>query len=183
MSASTSRQAPVIIITGTPGTGKTTHAQLLVQESPIPLQHINVGEWVKEKGLYEEYDEEWQSYTVDEDKLVDELEPLASAGGIILDWHTSEVFPERWADLVVVLRCDHTRLWDRLEKRNYPLKKIQENNEAEIMEVVLDEARSSYPPEIVVELRSENTEDLEANVARIVQWIEAWRKNQEPSEQ
>ena len=25
--------------------------------------------------------------------------------------------------------------------RNYPLKKIQENNEAEIMEVVLDEAR------------------------------------------
>lgn len=35
-------------------------------------------------------------------------------------------------------------------RRNYPLKKIQENNEAEIMEVVLEEARSSYPAEIVV---------------------------------
>lgn len=56
------------------------------------------------------------------------------------------------------------------------MKKIQENNEAEIMEVVLDEARSSYPPEIVVELQSEGTEDLEANVARIVQWINAWKE-------
>lgn len=61
--------------------------------------------------------------------------------------------------------------------RGYHLKKIQENNEAEIMEVVLDEVRSSYAPEIVVELKSESTEDLESNVARIVQWIEAWRKD------
>jgi len=183
MSSSTSRQAPVILITGTPGTGKTTHAQLLAQESPVPLRHINVGEWVKEHALYEEYDEEWQSYTVDEDKLLDELEPLASEGGIILDWHTIDIFPERWADLVVVLRCDHTQLWERLEKRGYPLKKIQENNEAEIMEVVLDEARSSYAPEIVVELKSEGTDDLESNVSRIVQWIEAWQRDRDVSEQ
>jgi len=61
--------SPVIIITGTPGTGKTTHAELLAAESPIPLQHINVGEWVKEKGLHEGFDEEWQSYTVDDDKV------------------------------------------------------------------------------------------------------------------
>ena len=60
--------------------------------------------------------------------------------------------------------------------RGYPLKKIQENNEAEIMEVVLDEARSSYPTEIVVELQSEGTEDLEANIARIHQWISAWKE-------
>lgn len=62
-------KAPVIIITGTPGTGKTTHAQMLAEESPTPLKHINVGDLVKEKGLHEEYDEEWQSYTVDEDKV------------------------------------------------------------------------------------------------------------------
>lgn len=61
--------------------------------------------------------------------------------------------------------------------RNYPLKKIQENNEAEIMQVVIEEARASYAPEIVVELRSEGTEDLESNVGRIVQWIEAWRRD------
>ena len=63
-------KGPVIIITGTPGTGKTTHAQLLVNESPISLKNINVSEWVKERGLFEEYDQEWQSYTVDEDRVL-----------------------------------------------------------------------------------------------------------------
>ena len=128
-------KGPVIIITGTPGTGKTTHAQFLVNESPIPLKNINVSEWVKERDLFEEYDQEWQSYTVDEDRvrfqlvslhainlyenhqLLDDLEPLVSGGGVILDWHTCEMYPERWADLVVVLRCDHAKIWDRLEKR------------------------------------------------------------------
>jgi broad-specificity NMP kinase len=57
--------------------------------------------------------------------VVDELEPLINAGGgLILDWHTCDAFPERWIDLVVVLQCNHTRLWDRLEARcvvNYHL--------------------------------------------------------------
>ncbi|KAF8973888.1 P-loop containing nucleoside triphosphate hydrolase protein [Flammula alnicola] len=169
-------KGPVIVLTGTPGTGKSTHASLLANESPVPLKHINVSEWVKERGLYEKYDEEWQTYT-----LLDDLEPLIAEGGLILDWHTCEAFPERWADLVVVLRCNHTKLWERLEKRGYPLKKVQENNEAEIMQVVLEEARSSYAPEIVVELESESLEQLESNVARIVEWITIWLKNQESS--
>jgi len=59
------------------------------------------------------------------------------------------------------------------------LKKIQENNEAEIMSVVLEEAREAYAEEIVVALNSEDTTDLESNVSRIVQWIETWLKNQE----
>ncbi|KIJ68298.1 hypothetical protein HYDPIDRAFT_146219 [Hydnomerulius pinastri MD-312] len=176
------RRSPVIIITGTPGTGKSTHAQLLVQESSIPLKHINVGEMVKDRGLHEGFDDEWQSYTVDEDKLLDELEPLASEGGIILDWHTCDMFPERWADLVVVLRCNHTVLWERLERRGYPLKKIQENNEAEIMGIVSDEARESYQPEIVVELDSGAMEDLQENVARMVTWIDQWLANNTASE-
>jgi adenylate kinase len=61
--------------------------------------------------------------------------------------------------------------------RGYSLKNIEENNEAEIMQVVLDEARSSYPAQIVVELHSDGLNDLEANVNRIVDWIEAWRKD------
>jgi len=61
----------------------------------------------------------------------------------------------------------------------YSQRKVQENNEAEIMDVVIEEARSSYPQEIVVELTSEGTEDLESNVSRLVQWIRAWRKDRD----
>jgi adenylate kinase len=45
------------------------------------------------------------------------------------------------------------------------------------MQTVLDDARESYETDIIVELQSESTEDLEGNVQRIVLWIDAWLKN------
>jgi len=69
------------------------------------------------------------------------------------------------------------------ECRKYSLKKITENNEAEIMEVIAQEARDSYEPEIVVELKSESVEDLVSNVARIVGWIQAWKEDHPDGEQ
>lgn len=47
------------------------------------------------------------------------------------------------------------------------------------MNVILEEAREAYAEEIVVALNSDDTTDLESNVSRVVQWIEAWLKNQE----
>lgn len=70
------------------------------------------------------------------EQLLDALDPLfpslasasdpssdpsaSSKGGVILDYHTCDIFPERWVDLVVVLRCDHSVLWERLEARSVP---------------------------------------------------------------
>lgn len=44
------------------------------------------------------------------------------------------------------------------------------------MQTVLEEARSSYAEEVVVELDSETPEDIESNVERIVQWVASWRQ-------
>jgi adenylate kinase len=63
----------------------------------------------------------------------------------------------------------------RPRHRNYPLKKIEENNTAEIMQVVLEEARESYATEIVVELQSDDPESVDENVDRILAWIRQWR--------
>jgi adenylate kinase len=49
--------------------------------------------------------------------MLDALEPVVQDGGCILDFHSAEVFPERWIDLVLVMRTDNTILYDRLEKR------------------------------------------------------------------
>ena len=43
------------------------------------------------------------------------------------------------------------------------------------MGTVLEEAREAYAEEIVVALRSEDTDDLESNVSRILTWIESWK--------
>lgn len=75
----------------------------------------------------------------------------------------------------MVLRTDSTKIYDRLEARQYPEEKLQENLDSEIMEVVLEEARESYDEEIVVELRSDETDDIESNVERIERWIKNWK--------
>jgi adenylate kinase len=112
-------------------------------------------------------------------QLLDHLEgtSLSNTGGYIIDWHACDLFPERWIDLVIVLRCDSTVLYDRLAARGYKGKKLEENMDSEIMQVLLDEARESYKEEIVVELRSEGVEDVEKNVERVEGWVAAWRKD------
>lgn len=76
-----------------------------------------------------------------------------------------------------MLRCDSTVLYDRLSARGYTGKKLDENMDSEIMQVLLDEARESYKAEIVVELKSEGVEDVEKNVERVEEWVRAWRKD------
>lgn len=62
------RTLPNIIITGTPGTGKTTHCEDLVEKVP-ELKHLSVNQVVKDKGCHEGWDEDYQSWIVDEDKV------------------------------------------------------------------------------------------------------------------
>ncbi|RKU43446.1 factor activating pos9 [Coniochaeta pulveracea] len=169
------RTQPNIIITGTPGVGKTTHAEALAEKTG--LKHISVNQLVKDKGCHEGWDEEYQSWIVDEDKLLDAIEPLAAEGGCIIDWHACDLFPKSWIDLVVVLRTDTKNLYDRLAERKYPELKMQENIDSEIMEVLLQEARESYDEEIVVELTSNDADEMDANVERIEAWLENWRKD------
>lgn len=97
-------------------------------------------------------------------------------GGVVIDYHSAELFPERWFDLVLVLRSDNGVLYSRLEDRGYSAKKLQDNVEAEIMQVILDEARQAYKQEIVIELPSNSREDIQSNVARTAAWLEAWRR-------
>jgi adenylate kinase len=110
------RAQPNIVLTGTPGTGKSTHADALAAALPA-LRALDVGAYARSKALTKAYDEAWASWELDEEALLDALEEEVRPGGVVLDWHCSEIYPERWVDLVVVLTCDHELLWTRLEKR------------------------------------------------------------------
>jgi len=120
-------------------------------------------------------DEEYQCFVLDEDKLLDEMEVMLQDGFRVVDYHSSELFPERWFDLVVVLRTDNTVLYGRLEARGYSDAKIQENVECEIMQVPVDEAREAYKPEIIVELTSNTLDDMENNVETVQRHLASLR--------
>lgn len=174
-----SRFLPNIIVTGTPGCGKTSHCESLVgqlneQVDKVKFQHLSISDVAKERKCIESYDEQFDTSVVDEDKLLDSLEIDLEKGGILVDWHCCDIFPERLIDLVVVLRTDNSLLFERLSKRGYKENKIQENLDCEIMEVVAQDARESYLPEIVIELNSNSVEEMEENVDRIAAWATKW---------
>lgn len=168
-------KSPNILITGTPGTGKTETSQAIANR--INFKHLNVSELIKKHECYEERDEEYDTYLIDDDKVIDLLEPMIEEGGCIIDFHSAELFPERWFELVLVLRANTDILYDRLTERGYNDKKRNENIECEIMQVVLEECRESYAHEIIQELPSNNINELESNVERVCLWYEHWKAN------
>ena len=102
--------------------------------------------------------------------VCDELEPIMSQkGGVILEFHSCDFFPERWFQLVVLLRCNNTQLFDRLTERGYNDEKITENIECEIFGELAQEVAESYSPDITIELRSEQVEDMEVNIKAIAE--------------
>jgi len=174
----TLRTSPNIIITGTPGVGKTTTCHELAQRTG--LHHLEINEVVKKHNIGESSTDPSDPHTkiVDEDRLLDCIENDLEEGGQIIDWHACDLFPPSMIDLVCVVRCENGKLYDRLKARGYGEKKMEENMDCEIMEVLLQEARDAYDEEMVVELKSESTEDVDSNVERIEQWIKSWKKDQ-----
>ncbi|MCJ1248299.1 factor activating pos9 [Trapelia coarctata] len=168
------RTQPNIIITGTPGVGKSSLAELVAQQTG--LKHLKINDLVKEGEFHEGWDKELETWVVDEDKLLDALEPLLLPGGNIIDYHACDLFPTSWIDLVVVLRTSTEILYDRLKARGYAERKLQENMDAEIMQVILEEAREGFEEECVVELGSDGVEEMEGNAERVREWVESWRE-------
>ena len=61
------RNNPNIIFTGTPGVGKTSHCELLAANTG--LKHLSVNQIVKERACHDGWDDQFQSWIVDEDKV------------------------------------------------------------------------------------------------------------------
>ncbi|KAJ8977183.1 hypothetical protein NQ317_018064 [Molorchus minor] len=161
------------------GVGKSTLCEQLAEVTG--LQWIEISKVAVENNCVEEYDEVYQCPVLDEDKLLDGLEDVMCRGGNIIDYHSCEFFPERWFDVVFVLRADNTTLYDRLVSRGYTGKKLEDNLDCEIFQTILDEAMASYKKEIVHELSSRTSEELQDNINRICFWLQQWFEDNKSS--
>jgi len=122
-----------IALTGTPGTGKTTVAELL------PFRVIDINALTRDEGLSIGTDPERGCLIADVDLLAKRVEELAPEGDeelVILEGH----FSHQLASEAIVLRTRPSFLRERLARRGYPEKKVRENLEAEALDVILVEA-------------------------------------------
>jgi adenylate kinase len=178
------RRYPNILVTGTPGTGKTTVAEAIIAEEPgavVTFRHVDSKSIIEEHQCTDGHDNKLHTDFLDEDKFLDALEAIFDdeciEGGIVLDFHIPEIFPERWFDLVLVCRTSTNVLFDRLTARNYSQDKRENNVQAEIMQVVHEAAADAYDPNLVQTVDNNTRDDLASIVERVRAWTAQWQKD------
>lgn len=167
-----------ILVTGTPGTGKSLLSQKLTTAFIAMGRHvlnINVSELIKKEHLYDEYDTRLDTYLIDDRKVRKYLQKnLASQENYdfcILETHTVSTVPRDDVNLVVILTCRTDVIYDRLVARGYAKAKVDENVECEIMRIVLEEAHERFPHLKILEVPSNTEEDLQDNIESIIEEI------------
>lgn len=142
----------VFVLTGTPGTGKTTVSRIL--SNKLEAHHIELSSYTKEKGFILEEDEERDTSIVDMDALGEAIKKeITGKNIVILDGHYSQDLLDQ--DEVVRVFILRKQPWDLklvLEQREYAGDKVWENLEAEIMGVITHQSSEIYPPEKLVEI-------------------------------
>ncbi len=161
-----------IALTGTPGTGKTSVADILREKSfdVIDLNKLSV-----EKGFVVGIDKSRDSKIVDTDKLDDYItDNFGDKPLIFIEGHLSHLL--KCVDRVIVLRCHPDKLKSNLSKKKWSKKKIEENVEAEILDVILSEAVEVHSKDNVVEIDATN-KSIDETADIIVELVEDGFKN------
>ena len=129
----------VIIVTGTPCTGKTTIAKKIAKQKK--LKYIDVNQIIKDNKLYSYYNKKDKSYVVDVKKLNKFLiQLIKKEKRVVLDSHLTHYLPNKYVDECIITKCKLKELKKRLQKRKYSKEKIRTNLDCEIFDVSLIEA-------------------------------------------
>ena len=136
----------IICITGTPGTGKSTLAKILLKEFKYPL--LDIKKFIKEKDISEGYDKKLKCEIIDiknlNKEIIKEIKRVKkefSPDGIIIDSHLSHYLPKKYVNICIVAKCELKELEKRLKKRRYSKEKIRDNLDSEIFDICLNEAK------------------------------------------
>jgi len=161
-----------IALTGTPGTGKTTIGKVLRDRYGLTVVDLN--EVIRVHHYYAEWDENRDCLIVD----IEALREHRFSEDFVLEGHLSHNLQ---VDRVIVLRTNPVALRRRLQKKAFSDKKINENVEAEILDVILIEAVAKHGKN-VYEIDSSSNAPCESAQAvwEIVQghWLERFAAGQ-----
>ena len=129
----------IIIVTGTPGVGKTAVAKLLAER--LGSEFLSLGDLVKKQRLHKGFDRSARSYIIDEPAVKRMLKGYLKdhrEKRIVFETHSfNSILHKTHGMVAVVLRLDPLVLARRLKGRNWPKLKIWENVEAELIDLSL----------------------------------------------
>lgn len=163
-----------IIISGTPGCGKTSVAKEV--SNLIDSKIISLNELAISDKFSFDYDKERKTYIVDFEiflpyvlKKIEEIKQ-ENPSFLIIESHFSDIIPEKFIDYVFILRCEPDELFKRLEKKNYDIKKITENIQAEILGNCVNYfiQRQIKAPIFEIDTTNINIEDVATTIIEIV---------------
>ncbi|MCC7570157.1 AAA family ATPase [Candidatus Micrarchaeota archaeon] len=146
-----------ILITGVPGTGKSTLAKYLKTKLNFELVELN-----NTAKKFKIKKDKWGALIVDIKKTEKELNILLeNKDNIILDGHLGCDMKLN-VDKVFVLRCNPKILKKRLIKRKYPEDKIMENIEAEMIDYALVRCEDNYEKRNIPVIEMMGTKSVKA---------------------
>ena len=127
-----------VALTGTPGVGKTSLAKVAAAHG---WRVVDVKAWARQAGCIAGHDAEDEADAIDVDRLAANVPP-DDGRPVLYEGHLSHFLglDEAW-----VVRCDPQVLRGRLQARGYRPAKVQENLEAEALDIILQEALDCTP--------------------------------------
>jgi len=144
-----------VALTGTPGTGKTAISMMLSERYGVRI--IDLNGVIRTHAYYAGWDSDRGCLIVDLTALKAHLFP----DDVLLEGHLSHHLA---VDRVIVLRTNPVVLRRRLHQKGFSNEKVDENVQAEILDVVLTEALAANDDN-VYELESTGALDQSAQLA------------------
>ena len=137
----------IVALTGTPGTGKTSISKIL-QENGFEVVDLN--KVACEKNFLIGKDEKRDSNIVDIERFDEFVKKNYSGRDIIIEGHLSHLLKS--VDKVIILRCHPDELRKNLSMKGWNERKIKENLEAEILDIILCEAAEIHAKKNIFEI-------------------------------
>lgn len=158
----------VIVVTGTPGVGKTVFSRRLA--GILGYEYVSLNDVIIGNRLYTGYDKERGSYIVDIDAASRFISKRYSRGSYVVEGHVAHLVVEpSLLEVCIVLRCSPYELRRRLVERGYGDEKVMENVQAEILDVIYCEAVERYGAERVVQVDA--TGDPEGRAEEVAEML------------
>ena len=137
-----------LIITGNPGVGKHTIAELL-QKKSTSYQILDISKFAIERNLGTKVED---GIEIDTIKLKDEIQKIVTNDSLIVGHLAPYVFDESIIDTVIVLRKNPYDLLEIYKQREYEGSKVRENAGSEILGVIANDSIKSFGKEKTFEI-------------------------------